>query len=89
MMQPEKVLRIGVVVFKVLAWLSLATQVAMGLYLLIQGGEPILIGDFDVPARLVGVLNFLSAAIYFFSFWLTSCLLHVLLDIRSRLVSRP
>jgi hypothetical protein len=78
-------LRTSIVIFKVLAWLSLAVQAITGLILLIGGGDPVLIGGLEVPARLVGVLNFVAAAVYFFSLWLMANLLRLLLDIRDRL----
>ncbi len=83
--EPYKFLRVSVVVFKVLAWVAVAFQVVSGLILLIGGGEPIIIGGIDIPARLVGVLNFVAAGVYFYSFWLMSKVLQVLLDIRGRL----
>ena len=83
--EPYKFLRVSVVVFKVLAWVAVAFQVVSGLILLIGGGEPIIIGGIDIPARLVGVLNFVAAGVYFDSFWLMSKVLQVLLDIRGRL----
>jgi hypothetical protein len=78
-------LRTSVTIFKVLAWLTLAVQAGTGLILVIGGGDPVLIGGLEVPARFVGVLNFVAAGIYFFSLWLMSNLLRLLLDIRDRL----
>ena len=83
--EPYKFLRVSVVVFKVLAWVAVVFQVVSGLILLIGGGEPIIIGGMDIPARVVGVLNFVAAGVYFYSFWLMSKVLQVLLDIRGRL----
>ena len=83
--QPYKFLRVSVTVFKVLAWLAVVFQVATGFILLIGGGDPLLIGGIELPARLVGILNFVAAAVYFFSFWLMSSVLRLLLDIRERL----
>jgi len=85
MAQPYKFLQVSVKVFRVLAWLALALQVITGLILLITGGEPVVIGGLDLPARLVGVLNLVAAALYFFSFWFMGSLIQLLLDIRSRL----
>ena len=78
-----KFLRASTVVFKVLAWVALILQVVTGLVLVIGGGEPVLIGGLEVPARLVGVLNFVAAAMYFFSLWLMKSLIQLLLDIRA------
>lgn len=83
MAQPYKFLRLGVVIFRVLAWVALALQVVSGLILVISGGEPVTIGGLDVPARVVGILNFVAAAMYFFSLWLMGSLIQLLLDIRS------
>ncbi len=85
MKEPYKFLKISVVVFKVLAWVSLAFQSLTGLILIITGGAPVLIGGAEIPARLVGVLNFVAAGMYFFSLWLMSSLIRLLLDIRLQL----
>ena len=78
-------LRLGAIVFTVLAWLSLTAQVGVGLYLLVGGGGTVLNGGLDVPGRLVGVLNCISGLIYFFILLLISHVLRVLLDIHQRL----
>jgi hypothetical protein len=85
MLEPYKFLKLSVTVFKVLAWIAFGFQVLTGLILLIGGGEPVPIGVVDVPARLVGVLTFIAAAMYFFSLWLMGSLIRVVLDIRDRL----
>lgn len=85
MAQPYKFLGISTVVFKVLAWVAVAVQVITGLILVISGGDPVNIGGIELPARLVGVLNFVAAGIYFFSMWLMSNLIQLLLDIRAQL----
>ena len=77
-----KFLRVSAVAFRVLAWIALAVQVITGLVLVIAGGPPVGIGGVDVPARMVGVLNFVAAGMYFFSLWLMSNLIQLLLDIR-------
>ncbi len=71
--------------FKVLAWIALVFQVITGLILVVFGGQPVLIGGVELPARIVGVLNFVAAGMYFFSLWLMSSLIQLLLDIRGRL----
>ena len=83
MAQPYKFLRVSIVIFRVLAWVALILQVITGLVLVITGGAPVTIGGLEVPARVVGVLNFVAAAMYFFSLWLMGSLLQLLLDIRS------
>ena len=78
------VLRLGVTVFKVLAWIALAVQGLMGLVLLISGGEPVLLGGLDVPARVVGLLNVIAAVVYFFMFLLMSAVIRLLLDLHAK-----
>ena len=85
MAQPYKFLQVSVKVFRVLAWLALAVQVITGLILLITGGEPVVIGGLDLPARVVGVLNLVAAGLYFYMFWLMGSLIQLWLDIRARL----
>lgn len=84
-MKSYKFLRVSVKVFKVLAWVSLVAQVVTGLILVVGGGEPVLIGGIDVPARVVGILNFVAAGMYFFTMWLVSNVLQLWLDIRDQL----
>lgn len=88
MAQPYKFLRVSVVIFKGLAWVAVVLQSVTGLILVIGGGEPVPIGGLDIPARLVGVLNFVAAAFYFFSFWLMAGVVRLLLDIREAVSSR-
>lgn len=84
MAQTYKFLRASVKVFKVLAWVSLGLQIVTGVILLVVGGEPVFIGGITVPARVVGVLNFIVAIVYFFSLWLMANLIQLWLDIRER-----
>jgi len=81
---PERFLRRSVVVFKVLAWLSLVLQVIVGMVVLVMGGEAVPLGGIDVPARVVGVLNFIAAAIYFFLFMFIAHITQVLLTLSAR-----
>ena len=85
MVQPYKFLRVSAVAFKVLAWVSLVLQIVTGVILLVVGGEPVLIGGISVPARVVGVLNFVVAGMYFFFLWFMANLIRLWLDIRERL----
>ena len=80
----EKFLGVSVVVFKVLAWVSLVLQVVVGLILIVGGGEPVPIGGVDVPARLVGILNCVAGAIYFFMLLLAAHVIRLLVDLRNR-----
>ena len=82
MAQSYKFLHVSTTVFKVLAWVAVAFQVVTGMILVIQGGEPVSIGNLELPVRVVGLLNFVAAGLYFFSFWLMKSLLQLLLDIR-------
>ena len=75
---------LGRKVLTVLAWVSLVLQVAAGIFVLVVGGEPVVIGGVDVPARLVGVLNCIGGVIYFFVLLLISHVLQVLLEIHQR-----
>jgi len=85
MAQPYKFLGISTVVFKVLAWVAMVGLVIAGLFLVIVGGEDINIGGFALPARLMGVIYFVQAGTSFFSMWLISNLIQLLLDIRAQL----
>lgn len=84
MLETYKFLRVSITVFKVLAWVSLGLQIITGVILLVVGGSPVFVGGINVPARVVGVLNFIVAIVYFFSLWLMANLIQLWLDIRSR-----
>ena len=79
----EGVVKIGVTVFRVLAWVSLVIQGILGIVLLVTGGEAVAVGGVDIPARVVGVLNVVAAGIYFFMLTLMASVLKLLLDIRA------
>ena len=81
--QQHKFLNTGATVFKILAWVALVVQVIMGIMLLVIGGDPVLIGGVDVPARVVGLLNCVAAGVYFFMFTLVSVVIHLLLDLHA------
>ena len=83
--KPYHFLRVSVTVFKVLAWVAFVFQAVTGLILVIVGGEPVFLGGIELPARVVGILNFVAAGIYVFSLWLIASLVRLLLDIRERL----
>ena len=84
MAQSYRFLRVSTTIFKVLAWVAVAFQVVTGMILIIQGGEPVAIGNLELPVRVVGLLNFVAAGLYFFSFWLLKSVIRLLLDIRER-----
>ena len=84
-MKPNtKFLKVGATVFKILAWVSLIIQVVVGLILLVGGGPAVPIGGVDVPARVVGVLNCVAGAIYFFMLYLIANVIRLLLDLHQR-----
>ncbi|MBI4342588.1 MAG: hypothetical protein HY599_04415 [Candidatus Omnitrophica bacterium] len=86
MKRPEGFLEWSIVIFKGLAWLSLIVQVAVGLIVLVVGGAPVPIGGVDIPARLVGLLNCVAGAVYFFMLLLVAKVIRVLLDIHRKVV---
>lgn len=83
--QSYSFLQLSVKVFKVLAWVALALQVATGLILLVTGGPGVPVGGVDIPARLVGVLNVFAALIYFFLFMFISNVTRLLLEVHAQL----
>jgi heme A synthase len=88
MAQGQGFLRTSVRVFAILAWVSLGIQVIVGMAVLVLGGPPVPIGGAELPARVVGLLNFLAAAIYWFLFTYLSRLTKLLLEIHSSLSER-
>ena len=86
MKRPEGFLEWSILIFKVLAWLSLLVQVVVGVIVLVVGGEPVPIGGIDVPARLVGLLNCVAGAVYFFMLLLVSKIIRVLLDLHRKVM---
>jgi hypothetical protein len=88
MKKPYGLVEVSVKVFKVLAWITLVLQVAVGLLVLVRGGDPVLIGDVEVPARLIGFLNCLGGAVYFFLLSVVAAVLRLLLDVREQMGGR-
>ena len=84
MAQPQAFLGKSATVFKVLAWVSLIVQALVGLTVLVLGGPPVPIAGAEIPARLVGVLNFVAAAVYWFLFMYISKLTQLLLELHGR-----
>ena len=84
----ERFLRLSILIFNILAWLSLGAQVITGLILLVGGGPSVPIGGLEVPARVVGILNCVAGGIYFFMLVLVAHVIRVLLEIRERLEAR-
>ena len=87
-MKGERFVRVGATVFMVLAWLSLVVQVLVGLFILVIGGEPVQMGGAEIPARAVGVLNFLAAAVYWFLFMFVSHVTRLLLELHRTVSGR-
>ncbi len=83
-MKGTGMVKTGITVFQVLAWVSLVVQVVVGAILLISGGPDVPIGGVDVPARVVGLLNFVAGGIYFFLMHLTANVLRLVLEIHER-----
>ena len=77
-------LRAGAAVFAVLAWVSLILQVVVGLIVLVVGGPPVPLGGAQIPARVVGVLNFVAAALYWFLLMFVSKLTRLLLALHAQ-----
>ena len=73
----------GATIFTFLAWIAAILQVVIGMILLIGGGPDVPVGGVDIPARLVGVLNFVAAAIYWFMFTFISQMTRLLLEIHA------
>ena len=85
MAQSHQFLRVSVMVFKVLAWVALGLLAITGLFVIITGGEPQVVGGAALSARAVGFLILIYGGTSFFSLWLMGSLLRLLLEIRDRL----
>ena len=71
-------------VFAVLAWLSFAVQVVVGLLMLVFGGEPVAMGGADVPARIASLIVFVGAALNWFLFMFLSKLTRLFVAIHAQ-----
>ena len=69
-----RVLKIGCLIFKILAWLALGLGVISSIVIFIGGGTP------GAP-RVTGLIGLLLGVIYFFFFYVASGVLDILLDI--------
>ncbi len=85
MAQPYKFLRVSTVVFKVLAWSTLALYTVSGIALIITGGPPVPLLGIEVDARLFGAVYLLAGGANFYFLWLIRSLIQLLLEIRSHL----
>lgn len=73
-----KFLKIGVTIFKVLAWVSVAVGVISAVVIFIGGGTP------EAP-RATGFIGLLLGVVYFFIFTVASEVIALLLDISNRI----
>ncbi|MFC1623723.1 hypothetical protein ACFL28_00165 [Candidatus Omnitrophota bacterium] len=77
-----KFLKISSIIFKVLAWVSLAFGFISGVIIFIGGGGP------DAP-RATGFVAILLGMVYFFISFTASGVIALLLDIRTKLDKGP
>ncbi|MEE8317941.1 MAG: hypothetical protein V3S13_03425 [Candidatus Omnitrophota bacterium] len=73
-----KFLKIGAVVFKGLAWLSVVIGVISGVIIFIGGGTP------EAP-RSTGFIGLLLGVVYYFLFFTASEVITLLLDVHNKL----
>ena len=72
-----KLLEISSIIFKVLAWASLAIGIIASIVIFIGGGTP------EAP-RATGFIGILLGIVYFFMFLVTAEVITLLLEIRSK-----
>jgi hypothetical protein len=72
-----KLLEISSIVFKVLAWVSVAIGTIAAIVIFIGGGTP------EAP-RTTGFIGLLLGVVYFFIFLVTAEVIALLLEIRSK-----
>ena len=72
-----KLLEISSIIFKVLAWVSLAVGIVASIVIFVGGGTP------EAP-RVTGFIGILLGVVYFFMFLVTSEIIALLLDIKSK-----
>lgn len=73
----RKFLQIGSIIFKVLAWASVAIGVISAIVIFIGGGTP------EAP-RVTGFIGLLLGVVYFFIAYIASCVISLLLEIDSK-----
>ncbi|MDP8230457.1 MAG: hypothetical protein P9L93_05075 [Candidatus Gorgyraea atricola] len=74
MVEKYKFLKISAVIFKVLAWVSVAVGIVSSIVIFIGGGTP------DAP-RVTGFIGLLLGAVYFFVFFTASEVISLLLEL--------
>jgi hypothetical protein len=72
-----KLLEVSSLIFKVLAWVSLAVGIVASVIIFIGGGTP------EAP-RITGFIGLLLGIVYFFIFLVASEVISLLLEIRSK-----
>ena len=72
-----KLLSISSIIFKVLAWASLAIGIIAAIVIFIGGGTP------EAP-RTTGFIGLLLGLVYFFMFLVTAEIITLLLEIRAK-----
>ena len=72
-----KLLEVSTIIFKVLAWVSLAVGIVASIVIFVGGGTP------EAP-RVTGFIGILLGVVYFFMFLVTSEIIALLLDIKSK-----
>lgn len=77
-----KFLKIGSVIFKVMAWVSVVVGVISAIVIFIGGGTP------EAP-RITGFVGLLLGLVYFFIFFIASEVIALLLDVRNKLEKGP
>ena len=77
-----KFLTVGVKVFKVLAWVSVAVGVISALVIFIGGGTP------EAP-RSTGFVGLLLGLVYFFIFTVASEVIALLLELKDKIGKGP
>ncbi|MBU4149113.1 MAG: hypothetical protein KKB52_02035 [Candidatus Omnitrophica bacterium] len=77
MEKTHKFLQIGAIIFKVLAWASVVIGLVSAIIIFIGGGTP------DAP-RITGFIGLLLGVVYFFIFYMASCIISVLLEISDK-----
>lgn len=73
----HKFLQVGSVIFKVLAWASVVIGLISSIIIFIGGGTP------EAP-RVTGFIGILLGVVYFFIFYMASCVISVLLEIKAK-----
>ena len=72
-----KLLEVSTIIFKVLAWVSLAVGIVASIVIFVGGGTP------EAP-RVTGFIGILLGVVYFFMFLVTAEIIALLLDIKSK-----